>query len=202
MLAVGVVAAGIQRGRGDRRAAVYVYNLAPSMKPLLQTFIDIALWRKGPQDLPASRYLAMMVLAAYVGIGLVQARLFHFNLRATVLILAVDVLMLAGWLWGVLAFFGRRQRFIQTATAVLGVGVLMGVLDILMRGVQIASGASEILPPEWSLLRFIAIALILGRIFMHALDRGLLTGMALTVAIVYSTQEVVQIMLERLAVGG
>jgi hypothetical protein len=172
------------------------------MKPLLQTFIDIALWRKGPQDLPASRYLATMALAAYLGIGLIQARLFRFNLRDTVLILAIDVLMLTGWLWGVLAFFGRRQRFMQTATAVLGVGALMGSLDILMRGVQIATGATEILPLEWSLLRFIAIALIFGRIFMHALDRGLLTGMALTVAIVYSTQEVARIMLERMAAGG
>lgn len=172
------------------------------MKPLLQTFIDIALWRKGPQDLPASRFLAMLVLAAYIGIGLIQARLFHFNLRTTVLIITIDVVMLTGWLWGVLAFFGRRQRFVQTATAVLGVGVLLSMLDIIVRGVQIAAGAGDNLPPEWSLLRFIAIALVFGRIFMHALDRGLLTGMALTVAIVYSTQEVARIMLERMAAGG
>ena len=172
------------------------------MNPLLQTFIDIALWRKGPQDLPASRALAMGVLAVYVGISFVQARLFHINLRAAVLMIGVDVLMLAGWLWGVLAFFGRRQRFIQTATAVLGVGVLLSTVDILMRGVQLASGAAEILPPSWMLLRFIAIALILGRIFMHALDRGLLTGMALTVAIIYSTQGVAQLMLDRLVASG
>jgi hypothetical protein len=172
------------------------------MNPLLQTFIDIALWRKGPQDLPASRFLATAVLAVYVGMSFVQARLFHINLQAAVLMIGIDVLMLTGWLWGVLAFLGRRQRFVQTATAVLGVGVLLSVLDIVMRGVQVLSGATEILPPSWVLLRFIAIALILGRIFMHALDRGLLTGMALTVAIVYSTQEVAQLMLDRLVVGG
>lgn len=172
------------------------------MNPLLQTFIDIALWRKGPQDLPASRFLATTVLMAYVGLSFVQARLFHIDLRAAVLMICIDVLMLTGWLWGVLAFFGRRQRFIQTATAVLGVGVLLSALDILMRGVQLVSGAADARPESWVLLSFIAFALILGRIFMHALDRGLLTGMALTIAIVYSTHGVAQLAVDRLASNG
>lgn len=172
------------------------------MNPLLQTFIDIALWRKGPQDLPASRFLATAVLSVYIGISFVQARLFHINLRAAVLMIGIDVLMLAVWLWGVLAFFGRRQRFIQTATAVLGVGVLLSALDILVRGLLILSSGGDSRPEGWSLLSFIAFALILGRIFMHALDRGLLTGMALTVAIVYSTHGVVQLAIDRLASNG
>ena len=168
------------------------------MNPLLQTFIDIALWRKGPQDLPASRSLATAVLLLYIVMSFVQARLFSITLKTAVFMIAIDVLMLTAWLWSVLAFFGRRQRFVQTATAVLGVGVLLCVLDIVMRGVQLASGAADTLPVSWVLLRFVAIALILGRIFMHALDRGLMTGIALTVAIVYSTQEVAQIMLDKM----
>jgi hypothetical protein len=80
-------------------AAVYVYNHVPSMNPLLQTFLDIALWRKGPQDLPASRFLATTVLLVYVGTSFVQARLFHFKAGAAVLMIGIDVLMLAVWLW-------------------------------------------------------------------------------------------------------
>jgi hypothetical protein len=37
---------------------------------------------------------------------------------------------------------------------------------------------------------------VLGRVFMLALDRGLITGIALTIAIIYSTQAVVQLMLD------
>jgi hypothetical protein len=39
-------------------------------------------------------------------------------------------------------------------------------------------------------------ALVLGRIFMLALDRGLITGIALTIAILQSTKAVVQLMLD------
>lgn len=168
------------------------------MLKLLQTFVDIALWRKGPQDLPASRFLAVSVLLIYIIASFIQVHLFDLRLRTATLIIAVDVAMLMGWLWLVLVFFGRRQRFVQTITAVLGVGVLLGMLDILVRALQLGMGPAQNLPDYWLLLRFLAIALIMGRIFMHALDRGLLTGMALTVAIVYSTQAVAQLMLTQL----
>jgi hypothetical protein len=168
------------------------------MLKLLQTFLDIALWRKGPQDLPASRFLVVCALATYVSTSFVQVQLFDLRVRTAMLIIAVDVVMLLGWLWMVLAFFGRSQRFVQTITAILGVGTLLGLLDILVRAIQLAMGPADNLPDNWLLLRFLAIALIMGRIFMHALDRGLITGMALTVAILYSTEFVAQLMITQL----
>jgi hypothetical protein len=168
------------------------------MLKLLQTFLDIALWRKGPQDLPASRFLLLCALATYVSTNFVQVRLFDLRLRTAALLIAVDVAMLLGWLWVVLAFFGRRQRFVQTITAVLGVGTLLVCVDIAVRAAQLAIEPADSLPPSWLLLRFLAIALIMGRIFMHALDKGLITGMALTVAIVYSTDAVAHLMITQL----
>lgn len=171
------------------------------MFKLIQTFVDIALWRKGPQDLPASRFLAGLVLAAYVLASFVQVRLLDLHLRSAAVIIAVDILMMVAWLWAVLSFFGRRQRFIQTFTAMLGVGMLLAILDIAARALQLMmAGPADNLPDMWLALRFLAIALIMGRILMHALDRGLLTGMALTVAIVYSTAAVAQIVVSRLHV--
>jgi hypothetical protein len=169
------------------------------MWKLLQTFVDIALWRKGPQDLPASRFLAALILVAYIVASFVQVRLLDLHLRSALVIIAVDVTMMVAWVWAVLAFFGRSQRFIQTFTAMLGVGVLLALLDVVVRAIQLAAfGPADNLPDFWLALRFIAIALIMGRILMHALDRGLLTGMALTVAIVYSTAGMVQLVISRL----
>jgi len=162
----------------------------------LQSFLDIALWRKGPQDLPASALLATMVLGAYMATGFVRMRLFALDLQASLLFICVDALMLGGWLWLVLAFFGRRQRFVQTITATLGVGLLVLLLDVTFRAAQLAFNLSSALSMNWLMLRFLITALVLGRIFMLALDRGLITGMALTVAIIYSTQAVVQLMLD------
>lgn len=166
------------------------------MLRLAQTFIDIALWRKGPQDLPASTLLALMVLATYMVLEFIGVRQFDLSLRASAIFIGVDVLMICGWLWLVLSFFGHRQRFIQTITATLGVGVMILLLDIAIRMLQLGLGLGNDLVDDWLLLRFLLIALLMGRIFMHALERGLMTGMALTVAIIYSTEAVVQIMLD------
>jgi hypothetical protein len=162
----------------------------------MQSFLDIALWRKGPQDLPASPLLALLVLIAYMVAGFVRMQLFALDLEASLLFICVDALMLGSWLWVVLAFFGRRQRFVQTLTATLGVGLLVLLLDVTLRMLQLGFGLGSALTFNWLMLRFVITALVLGRILMLALDRGLITGMALTVAIICSTQAVVQLMLD------
>lgn len=164
----------------------------------LQSFLDIALWRKGPQDLPASTALAALALFAYMVAGFVRMRLFALDQSTALLFICIDALMLGGWLWLVLAFFGRRQRFVQTLTATVGVGLLVLLLDVTFRSAQLAFGWGEEASLDWLMLRFLITALVLGRIFMLALDRGLITGIALTIAIVYSTRAVAQLMLDRL----
>ena len=168
------------------------------MLRLLQTFLDIAVWRKGPQDLPASRFLVALVLCLYVAVSFVYTQLLDLRLRTAVPMIAIDVLMLLGWLWAVLVFFSRRHRFLQTATSLLGIGVLFGAVNIVVRAVQLATEPARDLPFFWRAISFYALALMMGRIFMHALDRGLLMGMALTMAIVYSTNAVALLMLTRI----
>jgi hypothetical protein len=163
------------------------------MFTLLQTFFDIALWRKGPQDLPASSALAVLVLFVYLGIEYLGVRAFGLSMRETIVLTAAPVIMLAIWSWSVLAFFGRRQRFVQTITAALGVGVLLVLLDIGVRTLQLSFGVPMSETSSWPFAYFFIFALVMGRIFMHALDRGLLTGIALTVAIIYSTAEVEEV---------
>jgi hypothetical protein len=162
----------------------------------MQSFLDIALWRKGPQDLPASPLLATLVLVAYMAAGFVRMQLFALDLEASLLFICIDALMLGSWLWLVLAFFGRRQRFVQTLTATFGVGLLVLLFDVTLRVLQLSFGFGGWLMVNWLMLRFVISALVLGRIFMLALDRGLITGMGLTVAIICSTQAVVQLMLD------
>jgi hypothetical protein len=162
----------------------------------LQSFLDIALWRKGPQDLPASAASATLALIAYMVAGFVRMRMFALDQTTALLFICIDALMLGGWLWLVLAFFGRRQRFVQTITATLGVGLLVLLLDLTFRSAQLAFGWGEEASMEWLMLRFLITALVLGRIFMLALDRGLITGIALTIAIIFSTRAVAQLMLD------
>jgi hypothetical protein len=168
------------------------------MLKLAQTFFEIAIWRKGPQDLPASRFLALLVLFTYLVIAFIAVRLLGLNLRVAVIVTTVALAMLAVWLYLALTLFGRRQRFLQTITAALGAAVLILLLDIAMRSVQLALGLGASASGNWLFARFLIIAIVMSRILMQALDRGLITALALTLAMVHSTEAVAQLMLNTL----
>jgi hypothetical protein len=70
----------------------------------------------------------------------------------------------------------------------------MQLLDTLM----LVVGQGEAFSANWLFIRFVLFALIMGRILMHALERGLVTGIALTIAIVHSTHAISQLMLASL----
>lgn len=167
------------------------------MSRLLKTLVEIAVWRKGPQDLPASYLLALLALGMYAATEFIAARLVDFGVRAALVLITVDLFMLCAWLWLVLALFERRRRFIQTITATLGVLALVIVLDIGVVLLQLALSLDRVtVAINWLLPHVTILALVMGRILMHALDRGLITGMALTVAIVSSTELVSGYMLD------
>ena len=157
------------------------------MQRFLQAFLDIALWRKGPQDLPASARLLGFVAVWYVGLSYVQIRLMGIGVPDALVIAGVDVLMLCAWLALALSIFGLRSRLTQTLTALLGVGVLLALADVLLRATLLVMTGNGQGPDVWALLRLALTLLLSGRIIGIALERNLLTGMALTLAIIIST---------------
>ena len=156
------------------------------MLRLLQTFAEIAVWRKGPQDLPASASLLAVTAAFYVALTFAQTRLIGYPLGSTALMVVIDVGMTCSWLLGVLALFGFKSRFTQTLTAMLGVGILLGILDISIRALAAALGTPKLID-AFALPQLVIFLLAVGRILMVALEQGLLTGMALTLAMALST---------------
>jgi hypothetical protein len=97
---------------------------------LVQAFFEITLHRRGPESLPASRFLFGLVLVAY-------APLFWFSLRAgpveiahpVALLVATAALDLA-FIWSLLRAFGHERRFMQTATAIFGTDALLNLYSI------------------------------------------------------------------------
>lgn len=162
------------------------------MGQLVQAFFDIALWRRGPQDLPHSKLLAWLVGLVYAVADTAQVVLLGWNVRSAVLLVVIDVLMLCAWVWSLLAFFGRRERFMQTISAIFGAGALITAFDLLISGTELALTGSIRSPDEWVLLRLFIVLLVLGRILQQALERGLLVGMMLTFAMTLSIDAVVQ----------
>jgi hypothetical protein len=156
------------------------------VQQFLRVFLDIVLWRRGPQDLPVSAVLLAITTAAYVAVSGLQLALLDETPRMWLFFLVGDPLLLAAWIWLVLRLFGHPERFLQTAAAVFGTGALLGValflpLQILAGslGESGSSGAAAFV----GLLLVTVFALVTGRILKLATDSNLLTGIA--VALTY-----------------
>ncbi|HSW33522.1 MAG TPA: hypothetical protein VLH36_07900, partial [Steroidobacteraceae bacterium] len=69
------------------------------VQKFLRIFVDIVLWRRGPQDLPASSLLLAVTVAAYVAVSIVQLALLDEPASSWLFFLVVDPLLLGAWVW-------------------------------------------------------------------------------------------------------
>ena len=99
------------------------------MLRLVFAFIDIALHRRGPEQLPASTFLLGLVLVVYLAIAFATLKLEPLVESAGAL-LAFGVVTTGGFVWAVLKAFQHEKRFRQTATALLGTETFFNVLSL------------------------------------------------------------------------
>ena len=100
----------------------------------LKLYLDIALLRRGPEDLPVSYPLLYGTLAVFLGLnaGLTVAfRPSGDNWLAQLLVSVVFTLL---WYRVLLAVFGRGERYLQTMTAVLGFGCVVAPIIVPAAG--------------------------------------------------------------------
>jgi len=149
----------------------------------LKAFLDIVLWRRGPQDLPASRLLLWLTAAAYVVVSIVQLTLLEEPAAAWLVFVVLDPVLLTAGVYLLLKLFGKTDRFLQTATAVLGTGVVLGLCMFLpAQWLLTAAGV----PPESKVAGSIALgmvvifALVTGRILKLSTETTLFTGVTLS----------------------
>jgi hypothetical protein len=153
------------------------------VQQFLRICLDIVLWRRGPQDLPASGLLLAIAVAAYVAVSAAQLALLGETAATWLFFVVVDPLLLAAWLWLVLRLYGHRERFLQAASAVFGTGAVLGLglylplqLFITGLGYDPTSGLAQF----FALVLVVVFALVTGRIIKLATDSNLFTGIAVS----------------------
>jgi hypothetical protein len=99
------------------------------MRALFDLFLDICLFRKGPQHIPASQILLRAALAAY-GISGLLVLLINLEPVRALLVMSADIALLAGLTYGVLSLSNYNGRFLQTLTALLGTGTLVQLMAL------------------------------------------------------------------------
>jgi hypothetical protein len=155
------------------------------MLRLAKAFLDIALWRRTPAQLPASLLLLTLVVAATAALEVLG----HFlppvmNDRLAVRI-ALSVVLPLGFAGAVLVLAHRPQRFLQTAIALMGVGVLSGLIQYPIDSLMQSVGAESLAALPLGFLMLVGLIwylLACANIWRSALDSGLMLGAALSLS--------------------
>jgi hypothetical protein len=154
-----------------------------SAAALARLYLDIALWRRGPQDVPAVGILLPLTIAAYVLLSVVLGESMASLRRNWIVVVMADSAFLALWYWALLAIARRRERYLQTATAVSaapGIATLWLMQHIAQDNVlQVSVYLAVPAVTVWILVG-IWILMATGHILRAALERSL--ALCLTLA--------------------
>jgi hypothetical protein len=154
------------------------------MLRLAKAFWDIALWRRTPAQLPASTFLLGLVAAAAALLELLSAFLPPVSTDRILTRVALSVALPLAFAWVVLAATRRRQRFLQTSIALLGVGVLAELALYPIGSLIHMIGSDRLASVPLGLLMLIGLIwylLACGNIWRSALDSGIGLGVAVSV---------------------
>lgn len=158
------------------------------MLSLFRFFFQLCLLRTRPQDLPSSEALLGVTAAFNVAIGAVVVTPTLGNALTALMASLLDTAILAGTLWLLLRFRDHPARFVQAATAALGVSAVIAVLSLPLQWLLPADPDAVTAPAEAASLLFLVLIVwlqvALGHVLRHALDVTLPLGIGL--AFLYS----------------
>lgn len=146
------------------------------MNSTIKTFLDILRLQAGPEDLPTSPTL---LAGVFVLLVVLQAGLGSWLMPGETAILPQALLSgvaSLGWLALILRLFGKSERFVQTATAMMGIACAFAPVAIpVLASIRPEPGK----PVGISPLALVAFAISLyviyvnGRILRSAIERPL-----------------------------
>lgn len=147
------------------------------MYELSVLFFRIAIFQKGPQDVPASPFVLRLLLPVYLAVNYLVLLLNGVQ-ETALLQIGMDFALIAGFCWPLLFFAGKPARFRQTFSAMIGTDIVISFCA-LPAIATLNTHAND-------LAYFAMLALVLwhwlvnGHIFRHALDRSLFFGLGLS----------------------
>ena len=153
------------------------------MKELIRAFLDIARWRKGPEDLPASGFLLTVTLGGYILASIVTVLFYARGVADLLAQVTLDIALMFGFFGLLLVFYKKTQRFEQTMTALLGTGIVLTVIALpLIAWLRVESAETTTSIP--ALLMFLVVLWsisITGHIMRRALEIPFAGGVLMAV---------------------
>ena len=168
------------------------------MYELILLFFDICLFRKGPQDVPVSKWLLRFLVIAYIAVSFVLS-LMTVNTGDALLHATVEVTLIVAFSWGVLLIARRTARFLQTACALLATDAVISFFAIPAMATLAGQGAG---------LAFLVIILLMlwhwavsGYIFSKALQQPVSFGLGVAFLYILTSYQVMALLFPELIVA-
>ena len=151
------------------------------MFELMRFFVQMALLRRSPQELPYSPPLMQALLAGNLALGLLLAMTVYSNLIDALGATALDLGVSAALLFAGLQVRKQSARWLQAFSAVLGLGLIaslaMGGGRVLaaVLGMPALAGLIDVMVYFWMIVA-------LGHVLRHAFDLPLPFGILIVFA--------------------
>ena len=163
------------------------------MITLINKFIDICRFRAGPQDLPHSRFLLVLIIILYSIVGYIVT-----PIEATipkVISSVIDTAMIIGFCYAGLWIRSMTNRGVQTITALTGTGVIFGLVSIGLFVLFPDLRNEE--PTVFSSILILALVMwniaVFGHVLKSALDIPFWAGIGIAVLYVYTSLRVTSV---------
>jgi hypothetical protein len=161
------------------------------MNGMLMNLAQLLRLRGGPQDLPASWLLTILLLTAYMVQNLVTGQQLEDQNAAAKSLLSVCLQV--GVLTGLLFWRNHLERFAQTMSALAAAGIFFNIVTWILLSLPDPAVNQPILAMVW-LAVFIWSLFVDAHIYRHSLSVPFAMGMLVTVLILAASYVLIEML--------
>ena len=151
------------------------------MQGIIKTFINICLLRDGPDKLPFSYTLLILVAAVSVGVSILIGAIVH---DVKIAVISSIAGLFFSFVFAKLLLFKYPERFLQTFLAMLGTATFINIISLptvySLTYLEL-NESSEVLFKISAFALFIWVVIVYGYIFSKALSSVMSYGVAISV---------------------
>ncbi|MEM7027308.1 MAG: hypothetical protein AAF410_03665 [Pseudomonadota bacterium] len=155
---------------------------------LFLAFLNICLFRKKPQDIPASTGLLAYALGAYALTAVLLLSVTETPVRAFFSAI-LEVSILGGFIYVLLTLTRKKSRYLQTLTSLYGIGAVLSLIALpvyILLSMYPENQMGQDPIHGFSVLMLACLAIwnlvIMSYVLRHALEAGIFTSFMLAIS--------------------
>lgn len=156
------------------------------MTSIIQPFINLLLFRAGPQDIPASHQILKIVLISCFVTDVLGA-MGTLGLSMSMLLSAGQLALLSVFVYFLLKLHQKSERWLQTITAVFGALTLINLASLpFIQNLNILAGGQLIITPKLLIVGVLQLwfFIVMARILRDAAEISMGRALLLTFLLV------------------